>query len=98
MLFPGLEDFGIVPVEAQAAGTPVIAFGEGGVLETVKDGETGFYFHEQTEESLCHAIEEFESRDWDRTKCILNVERFGQAAFKDGMRAAIEALPKSECL
>ena len=98
LLFPGLEDFGIVPVEAQAAGTPVIAFGEGGALETVKDGETGLYFHEQTEESLCHAIEEFESRDWDRTKCTLNAARFGQAAFEDGMRAAIAALPKSEFL
>ena len=98
LLFPGLEDFGIVPVEAQAAGTPVIAFGEGGALETVRDGETGLFFHEQTEKSLCHAIEEFESRDWDRTTCTLNAARFGQAAFKDGMRAAIAALPKSECL
>lgn len=98
LLFPGLEDFGIVPVETQAAGTPVIALGEGGALETIKDGETGLCFHGQTEESLCHAIEEFESRDWDRTKCTLNAARFGQAAFEDGMRAAIEALPKSECL
>lgn len=98
LLFPGLEDFGIVPVEAQAAGTPVIAFGEGGALETVKDGETGLYLNEQTEESLCHAIEEFESRGWDRTKCTLNATRFGQAAFMDGMRAVIETLPKGECL
>lgn len=98
LLFPGLEDFGIVPVEAQAAGTPVIAFGEGGALETVKNGETGLFFREQTEESLCHAIEEFESRDWDRMKCTLNAAQFGQAAFEDGMRAVIAALPKSEYL
>ena len=98
LLFPGLEDFGIVPVETQAAGTPVIAFGEGGALETVKNDETGLFFHEQTEDALCHAIEEFESRGWDRTKCTLNAARFGQAAFKDGMQAAIAALPKSECL
>ena len=98
LLFPGLEDFGIVPVEAQAAGTPVIAFGAGGVLETVKDGETGLYFSEQTEEALCRAIEEFEGRDWNRTMCMENVARFGQVAFKNGMRAVIEALSKSERL
>lgn len=91
LLFPGLEDFGIVPVEAQAAGTPVIAFGEGGVLETVKDGETGLYFHEQTEDALCRAIEEFEGRSWDRDKCLANAKSFGSDAFKVGMRKVISA-------
>lgn len=86
LLFPGLEDFGIVPVEAQAAGTPVIAFGEGGVLETVKNGETGLFFREQTVDGLCRAVEEFEGRHWNRDKCIANAKGFGIDAFKAGMR------------
>ena len=61
LLFPGLEDFGIVPVEAQACGRPVICYGKGGVLDTVIDGETGVYFKEQTVESLKKAIKKFEN-------------------------------------
>lgn len=61
-IFAAEEDFGIVPLEAQACGTPIIAFGKGGVLDTVVDGKTGFYFHEQTVDSLIEAIERFESR------------------------------------
>jgi glycosyltransferase involved in cell wall biosynthesis len=59
-LFPGEEDFGITPVEAQSAGTPVLAFGRGGACETVQDGETGLLFEEQTVDSLCACIERFE--------------------------------------
>ena len=82
LIFPGLEDFGIVPVEAQAAGTPVIAFGKGGVLETVKGGETGLFFREQTVESLCAAIEEFEGRTWDPRKCRANAMQFSPFEFE----------------
>ena len=85
LLFPGLEDFGIVPVEAQAAGTPVIAFGKGGALETVKDGETGLFFHEQTVESLCQAIEEFEGRNWKPELCRANATRFSPHNFEHNM-------------
>lgn len=59
-LFPGLEDFGFTPVEAQSGGTPVIAYGKGGALETVKGGETGLFFYEQTVDSLVDAIKLFE--------------------------------------
>lgn len=59
-LFPGLEDFGFTPVEAQAGGTPVIAYGSGGALETVVDGETGIFFYEQTVDALVGAMEQFE--------------------------------------
>jgi len=59
-LFAAEEDFGIVPVEAQACGTPVVAFGKGGATETVIDGETGIFFFEQTIESLKQAIETLE--------------------------------------
>ena len=82
LLFPGLEDFGIVPVEAQASGTPVIAFGKGGALETVKDGETGLFFREQTVESLCAAIEEFEGLTWDPRKCRANAIQFSPLEFE----------------
>ena len=92
LLFPGLEDFGIVPVEAQAAGTPVIAFGKGGALETVKDGETGLFFREQTVESLCAAIEEFEGRTWDPRKCRANAMRFSPREFENGIRGVLSSL------
>lgn len=59
-LFPGEEDFGITPVEAQSAGTPVLAFGRGGACETVLDGKTGYWFGEQTVDSLAACIETFE--------------------------------------
>lgn len=89
LLFPGLEDFGIVPVEAQAAGTPVVAFGRGGALETVKDGETGLFFREQTVDALCGALEEFESRAWSAAACRASAARFGQARFQAEMRKVI---------
>ncbi len=89
LLFPGVEDFGIVPVEAQAAGTPAIALGKGGALETVKGGETGLFFGDQTAESLCDAINEFESRDWDVSACRANARRFSLDAFRLGMTAVL---------
>jgi glycosyltransferase involved in cell wall biosynthesis len=61
LIFPGVEDFGIVPVEALAAGAPVIAYGRGGVLDTVEDGRTGILFKEQSEQSLMEAVLQIES-------------------------------------
>jgi glycosyltransferase involved in cell wall biosynthesis len=81
-LFPGLEDFGIAPVEAQAAGRPVIAYGEGGARETVEDGRTGILFPEQTVESLMDAMVDFESRSFDPATCRANAERFDRSVFR----------------
>ncbi|RMD69261.1 MAG: glycosyltransferase family 4 protein [Gammaproteobacteria bacterium] len=63
LIFPGVEDFGIVPVEAMASGRPVIAYRRGGVLDTVEEGVTGVFFDEPTPESLIRAVERFESAE-----------------------------------
>ena len=89
LLFPGVEDFGIVPLEAQAAGTPVIAFGVGGARETVIDGETGLFFGEQSVNSLCAAMEEFEARTWDAARARAHAARFTSAVFRQKFRDAI---------
>ena len=62
-VFAAEEDFGIAPLEAQACGTPVLAFGRGGASETVVDGVTGLHFHEQTVASICDVVQRFESRE-----------------------------------
>jgi glycosyltransferase involved in cell wall biosynthesis len=94
LVFPGEEDFGIVPVEAQACGLPVVAYGRGGALETVLRRETGLFFAELTEESLCGTIEEFERTKFLPELARLNAERFSRDRFKKEIRAAIDrALP-----
>lgn len=80
-VFAAEEDFGIVPVEAQACGTPVIAFGKGGALETVVDGVTGVYFDEQTTESLQSAVEKFDQLEFDSEAIRRHSERFSSARF-----------------
>jgi UDP-N-acetylmuramyl pentapeptide phosphotransferase/UDP-N-acetylglucosamine-1-phosphate transferase/glycosyltransferase involved in cell wall biosynthesis len=83
-VFAAEEDFGIVPVEAQACGTPVIAFGRGGVTESVVPGVTGFFFDEQTPQSLIAAVEEFEaSAPLDPVSIRRNALRFSISRFCD---------------
>ncbi len=62
LLFPGEEDFGIVPLEAMATGAPVLAYGRGGATETVLEGQTGLFFHEQKAEALCACMQAFEEQ------------------------------------
>jgi glycosyltransferase involved in cell wall biosynthesis len=84
LLYPGIEDMGLVPVEANAAGCPVIAFREGGVLDTVKEDVTGIFFDEQTPESLIAAMDRFEKNEAlfnDRAQFTAHVEQFSKAAF-----------------
>lgn len=85
LVFPGEEDFGLVPVEAQACGRPVVAFGRGGVLESVKEGVSGLFFSEQTESALLAAVEDAAARAWDPAAIRREAERFHPQAFIDGM-------------
>jgi len=85
LLFPGEEDFGIVPVEAQAAGVPVVAYGRGGARETVIDGVTGVLHAEQTVRSLSEAILRFEQMEFDEAVVRDNARRFGPARFREEM-------------
>ncbi|TWU60176.1 GDP-mannose-dependent alpha-(1-6)-phosphatidylinositol monomannoside mannosyltransferase [Rubripirellula tenax] len=80
-VFPGIEDFGITPVEAQASGAPVIALRAGGALETVIDNQTGLFFDEQTPDSLIDAIERFDPSSFDWRTCRSNAENFSSANF-----------------
>lgn len=89
LVFPGEEDFGIVPVEAQACGRPVVAYGRGGALETVIPGKTGILFEKQDEDSLLQAVEECASRRWDAGRIRRHAECFSIPVFWDGLRRSI---------
>jgi glycosyltransferase involved in cell wall biosynthesis len=81
LLFPGKEDFGIVPVESMASGCPVIAFGEGGVLDSVEDGTTGLFFLEQTEKALEEAMDRFETMTFDAQALRQKANSFSKDRF-----------------
>jgi glycosyltransferase involved in cell wall biosynthesis len=89
------EDFGIIPVEAQACGTPVIAFGRGGLLETVRDDgddRTGMFFQQQTPEALVQAVRAFEAlpSSVSPQACQDNSRRFSIQAFREKLRTHVE--------
>lgn len=82
-VFAAEEDFGIVPVEAQACGTPVIAFGKGGSMETVANNKTGILFYEQSAKSIQEAVYKFEQSNFSPEKIRLNAERFNKGRFEN---------------
>ncbi len=92
-IFPGEEDLGITPLEAMAAGRPVIAYAAGGALETVIEGQTGVFFREQTPEALAEAVREFETQKFDPAASRRQAERFDIASFQARVRAFVD-----ECL
>lgn len=90
LVFPQIEDFGMVAAEAQACGTPVIAFQRGGACEIVRPGETGIFFTEQNVRSLVSAVREFETKRFDRGKIADSAERFSKKRFKEAFSRIVK--------
>ena len=95
-VFAADEDFGIVPVEAQAAGAPVIAYGKGGSLETVVADKTGIFFGQQSSESLSRAIGIFEESQFDSAVIRQHAEQFRPGRFRVQFEAILEAAEKAK--
>ena len=91
LIFPGEEDFGLTVVEAQASGRPVIAYAAGGALETILDGKTGLFFHQQTAKSLNEAVDHFEKCRFDSNVIRQNSLRFGPVPFKKAITEYVTA-------
>ena len=92
LIFPGEEDFGMVPVEAMASGRPVVAFGRGGATETVAEGISGVFFAEQTVEAISSAIKNLANMDVDPAKIAAHAAQFGRERFFTEVRTHIEGL------
>lgn len=98
-LFPGEEDFGITPIEAQACGIPVIAYGRGGALETIEGGKTGLFFKEQTKESVIEAVQAFQTMEFEAEYIAKHAVKFSEERFREELQSYIlkeyEAFEKS---
>jgi glycosyltransferase involved in cell wall biosynthesis len=93
LLYPGIEDLGLVPIEANAAGCPVIAYRDGGAPETVKENVTGLFFDKQTPESLIETMEHFERNEVTFTAREMfndHVQQFSKTAFIERIRRILE--------
>ncbi len=93
-IIPGEEDFGLVSLESQACGTPVIAYGKGGALETIKNEETGMFFDENTPESLMQILRLFDQKKYSREKCLENASTYRESDFVHKMNTEIERMMK----
>ncbi|HEX2834466.1 MAG TPA: glycosyltransferase [Thermoanaerobaculia bacterium] len=92
LILPGVEDFGITPLEAMALGTPVVALGEGGVLDSVIEGVTGIFFRDAEVDALRRALDDVESRAWDRNAIRARAAEFSRARFDAQLAAALRQL------
>jgi len=91
-VFAAEEDFGIIPIEAQACGTPVIAYGKGGIRDTVIENKTGLFFEKQEADSIIDAVERFERKgDYDPVKIRLNAERFSNERFLRQFKSFVDS-------
>ena len=91
LIFPQVEDFGLVAAEAQACGTPVIAFSEGGAREIVENGVTGLFFHSQTVDDLIMAVKKFLILSFDKKKISESAKRFSKVKFKNNIFKIVES-------
>ena len=89
-IHPQLEDLGITPIESMASGTPVIAYGVGGVTETVLPGKTGVFFYRQNWEELLDALLNFDPHAWDRVHIRDHALKFSTDSFKRRVRRYVE--------
>ncbi len=96
VLMPGVEDFGLVPVEAHACGRPVVALAEGGALETVVDGVTGVLVRERSVDAFAAALREVSSRDFDAAAIRRHAETFGKARFQQQFAAVVNEQDDSD--
>jgi len=97
LLFPGEEDFGMVPLEVNAAGRPVIAFRGGGAMETVIEGVTGVFFNQPTSPALVEAMEEFEGRSWHQQVLRRHAEKFDRSVFAFRVLQFLGSVAPSSC-
>ena len=98
LLFPGEEDFGMVPLEVNAAGRPVIAFKGGGAVETVVENLTGVFFKQPTSASLEEAIEDFESRSWNQQALRRHAEKFDRRIFAFRVLQFLASVAPASCV
>ncbi|MDP3052484.1 MAG: glycosyltransferase [bacterium] len=96
LIFPQIEDFGMVAAEAQACGLPVIGYNTGGVKEIIKEGRTGLLFNEQTPEALIKAVYLFEKTDFSKSEIIENAQRFSKENFKSKFQEIINKIKNEE--
>lgn len=92
LIFPTEEDFGLVPLEAQACGCPVIALKKGGALETVIAGKTGEFFYPQTPEALAKVVKSFDKARYNKKDCRKNTAKFSKVTFKKNFKSLVERL------
>jgi glycosyltransferase involved in cell wall biosynthesis len=92
LILPGVEDFGITPLEAMAVGTPVVALGEGGVRDSVVEGKTGIFFDRPEVDSLRRALDEVESRNWHRESIRAHAATFSRARFDERFARALASV------
>ena len=95
VILPGEEDYGLVPLEANASGRPALAYGAGGALETIRPGETGAFFAEPTAESLAAALAAFDARGYDPVRLRGHAELFGPEPFKRRFGELVERIVAS---
>ena len=96
LLFPGVEDFGMIAIESMACGTPVIAFASGGARDFIHEGETGLFFEEASAESLAHCLDRYNPRAFDATRLSQYAARYDRASFLTRFNQEIEKALRGE--